>query len=548
MNMILMMTPEGEEVDVKPENFDAAISKGLEPALEYVTPEGETVIVRKRNFDAAEKSGLVMKPIYEAQKQPIGSPGKLASFAAGAAQWTPLGPFREEISGAIEEPKGALQALGKLIGLSTGGKDLKDYEAAKQRYKDVEEAAFREEPGMYSLGGVTGALSPAGVGGLASKAIPSLAKAPSLAKGIAAGAGAGAVGGAGEAEGSGSDIVREALIGAGAGGAFGAMTPAIGRGIKGLGSALGGQAARSAYSSTGALKSDINKLYRRTPEEIGEELLKDDIIRLGTSRGSTKIPQRIEQKLTEFGGRQSDLLSQLEKQRPESFETQRVVEALEAKADEYARMPAKDNQRFAERLREEADIIRELYSGPEGLKTISLPEALEAKRSFDAASRFKTPLTEAQSAQASREARSQITSELDRAVEQLAGEKARKAYATERRGASLLQDAMAAANEQAKRDQANLGIGLRESIFGSMGGGIGGATGGVPGGVVGATIGIGLSKLMKEYGSSTTAVMLDRAKKILQRDGFQAGAQSLGALYGGETAADLINAILDNPE
>jgi len=76
MNKILMMTPEGEEVDVDQKNFDAAIAKGLEPALEYVTPDGETVVVRKKNFDAAEKQGLVMKPLYEARKAPMPSLGK----------------------------------------------------------------------------------------------------------------------------------------------------------------------------------------------------------------------------------------------------------------------------------------------------------------------------------------------------------------------------------------------------------------------------------------------------------------------------------------
>jgi hypothetical protein len=545
MNMILMLTPEGEEVEVAEKNFEAALKQNLEPALEYVTPQGETVVVRKKNFDAAEKQGLVMKPLYEAKKAPMESPGALASGAAGFAQWSPLGAFREEIAGAIKEPKGALQAIGELFGADySQSPELKKYREAKQQYKDIEQAAWEKEPAAYSIGGVAGALSPVGIGSAA-------AKAPTALQAARGGAIAGGASGVGEAEGDLAELAKAAAIGAGAGGALGAASPAISRGLQSASEAARGQAGRSAYAATGALKSDINRLYERTPEEIGQELLNQDIIRLGTARGSRDIQERIRSKLKEFGGKQKNLLEALDEAQPDAFDTQRLIDALEEQVIEARQLPGAGNQALAERLQREADVLRQVYGGFDELgevippRDLSLTEALELKKAFDKAGKYQSPMSQADAVAAAREARKLANRQIDETVEQVGGPKISKAYQAERRSASLLQDAKRAAEEQAKRDQANLTIGLRDIIAASPGATVGGLAAGTAGGVLGGVATVGLSKLMKTYGSSTTAKMMQTASDVFKKQGFKNGMAVLTSLYGAEAASDIAMAFME---
>lgn len=557
VNKILMLTPEGEEVLVDQKNFDAALEQKLEPALEYVTPQGETVVVRRKNFDAAEKQGLVMKPLYEAKKAPVEPIGKTAAAAYGLSQWSPIGPFREEISGAIESPKGAAQAVGELFGADySQSPELQKYRKAKERYKMLEEAAYEQEPEAYVAGGGLGLLSGIGVGA------GGLGAAPSVARAAGIGAGYGAASGVGEAEGDILDVAKGGAIGAATGGATGAAAPFIGRKLQDLAQAAKSQAGRSAYAATGALKSDINKLYNRTPEEIGQQLLESDVVRLGTRRGSPVIGERIGGKLKEFGKGQKQLLSELEEVAPEQFETQKLIDALEAKADEASKLPGAGNQAYAQSLRKEADIMRQVYGGVDELgepippRNISLPESLELKKAFDKAGRFQTPMSQADAVAAAREARKLANTQIDETVGAIASPEVAQAYRAQRRSASLLQDAKKAAEEQAKREQANLTIGLREALGAGPGATIGGLAGAAGGGLAGGAVGgiaggaasIGLSKLMKAYGPSTTAKMMQTASELFAKEGFQRGVQSLSTLYGGEAASDLAMAILENAQ
>lgn len=557
VNKILMLTPEGEEVLVDQKNFDAALEQKLEPALEYVTPQGETVVVRRKNFDAAEKQGLVMKPLYEAKKAPVEPIGKTAAAAYGLSQWSPIGPFREEISGAIESPKGAAQAVGELFGADySQSPELQKYRKAKERYKMLEEAAYEQEPEAYVAGGGLGLLSGIGVGA------GGLGAAPSVARAAGVGAGYGAASGVGEAEGDLLDVAKGGAIGAATGGATGAAAPFIGRKLQDLAQAAKGQAGRSAYAATGALKSDINKLYNRTPEEIGQQLLESDVVRLGTRRGSPVIGERIGEKLKEFGKGQKQLLSELEEAAPNQFETQKLIDALEAKAAEASKLPGAGNQSYAQSLQKEADIMRQVYGGVDELgeaippRNLSLPESLELKKAFDKAGRFQTPMSQADAVAAAREARKLANTQIDETVGAIASPEVAQAYRAQRRSASLLQDAKKAAEEQAKREQANLSIGLREALSagpgatvgGLAGGAAGGLTGGAIGGLAGGAAAVGLSKLMKAYGPSTTAKMMQTASELFAKEGFQRGVQSLSTLYGGEAASDLAMAILENAQ
>lgn len=555
VNKILMLTPEGEEVLVDQKNFDAAIERKLEPALEYVTPQGETVVVRRKNFDAAEKQGLVMKPLYEAKKAPMEPVGPMAAAAYGLSKFSPVGPFREEISGAIQSPKGAAQAAAELLGADyRSSPELQKYRKAKERYKMLEEAAAEQEPVAYGAGVSAGILSGIGLGA------GGLGAAPSVARAAGVGAGYGAVSGAGEAEGSLSDVALGAGLGAATGGATGAAAPFIGRKIQDLSAAARGQAGRSAYAATGALKSDINKLYNRTPEEIGQELLDSDIVRLGTRRGSPVIGERIEGKLKEFGKGQKQLLSELEDVSPNQFETQKLIDALESRVAETRKLPGAGNQALADRLQKEADVLRQVYGGVDELgeaippQNISLPASLDLKRAFDKAAKYQSPMSQADAVAAAREARKLANQQIDETVAAVGGPEVSQAYRAQRRSASLLQDAKRAAEEQAKRDQANLSIGLREALSAGPGATIGGLAGASAGGLAGGAVGglaggaaaVGLSKLMKAYGPSTTAKMMQKASELFAKEGFQRGVQSLTTIYGAEAAGDLAMAFVEN--
>jgi len=181
------------------------------------------------------------------------------------------------------------------------------------------------------------------------------------------------------------NYLKAGAIGGGAGAAMGLAGPAISRGLQSGSGAAREQAARSAYAATGAMKSDINKLYQRTPEEIGQQLLDSDIIRLGTAKGSKKIPERIQSKLKEFGEGQKQLLSGLDETSSNQFDTQRLIDALSQKADEARKLPGAGNQALADRIQKEADILSEIYGGVDELgevippRNISLVDALKAK-------------------------------------------------------------------------------------------------------------------------------------------------------------------------
>jgi len=540
---ILMITPEGEKVKVDSKNFDVAVQRKLEPALEYVTPQGETVLVRKKNFAAAEKKGLVMKPLYEAKQTPMESPGKVASFAAGAAQWSPLGAFREEISAATQEPMGAARAVGQLFGI--GSKEdpkLQAYQKAKQQYKDVEDAAWEQEPVSYSAGGLLSALGLGGAG--------AASKAPTLAKTALTGAGYGAASGVGEAEGDIGDLAKSGAIGGVAGGALGAGASGLQALLAKGAEPLSRQASRSAYSATGALKSDINKLYNNTPEQVGRELLDQKIVRPFTARGSEAINDRIGQSLGRFGDEQTALINRLDEMAPDSFDTKKLVEALFARSREQSKLPGVGNQALADRLQKEADVLKQVYGGVDELgealdpRQLSMAEALDLKRAYDKSGKFQSPMSQADAVEAAREARSLARNQIDDTVSRIAGPEVMAGYKQSREGASKLMSAKDAVDQSLKRDQAK-SLGLRESIFGSVGATIGSATGGPVGAGLGAIAGAAASKLSKKYSDAVAATMLDRASKILKSEGFDAGMKTLVTIYGQDAARDIGEAIVE---
>jgi hypothetical protein len=541
---ILMVTPDGETVTVDPKNFDAAIAKKLEPALEYVTPDGETVLVRKKNFDSAEKKGLVMKPLYEAKQTPMENPGKLAAGAAGFAQWTPLGSFREELSAGLQQPEGAVRAIGQLFGKgSKTNPKLKAYQDAKQQYKDIENAAWEQEPEAYSVGGIMSALSSGG----AAKA----GQIPSAARTLGASAGLGAASGIGEQEGDLKELLKAGTIGGASGLGLGAGAVGIQRMLSKSANPMASQAAKSAYSVTGGLKSDINKLYDNTPEQIGRELLDKDIVKFFTERGGDAIENRLQKPIENFSQEQSALLNSLDENYPDSFETRKLIEDLLSKSKEQYGKPGAGNRALGKDIRKEASIMQDLYEGFDEFgnrieaPNMSLQEALQLKRAFDTSGKYQSPMSEMSKVAASREARSLARNQIDETVSNVAGKEVADTYRKSRESTSKLLSARDAIKEAQKRDQANLGIGLREGISGTTGATVGAAIGGPVGAITGAASGVILSKLSKKYGDAMAAVMLDRASKVFASQGFEKGMRTLIPIYGQEAAREIGNAIAE---
>jgi len=138
-----------------------------------------------------------------------------------------------------------------------------------------------------------------------------------------------------------------------------------------------------------------------------------------------------------------------------------------------------------------------------------------------------------------------LNKQIDDTIESISGPEVAGKYKVDRRSASLLKDAVKAADEQAKRDQSNRTFGLLDMIAGGAGA-TAGAISGPFEAVTGFLAATAISKLMKEYGSSTTAKMMQTAADIMQKEGFEAGIQSLSALYGADTASSLANALVES--
>jgi len=320
------------------------------------------------------------------------------------------------------------------------------------------------------------------------------------------------------------------------GGVFGFAGGKAAQALKPTAEAAKSQAARSAYRTTGGLKSDINKLYNMTPEDVGNELLDRGLIKLGTKRGSTKLADDIGEELSKFRSGQDKLISGLDEVKPKSFDVGKIVQKLEAQADEFANMGGAGNRSYANALRKEAEILTET-----GKKNISLAEALKLKRAFDQGGKFQSPLSEASAVEAARAARSTIKKEIDDTVSSIAGPQVTKAYEQTRQGASRLMSAKDALGQAEKRDIANKTFGLTDLLAGGGGAVIGAASGG--GGAVGLAAGVAANKLISNYGASTTAVMLKKASDILAKEGLAAGTRKLSAMYGADMAGTITEAL-----
>jgi len=468
----------------------------------------------------------------EAQETATPKTSPLEAGVMGAAQGASLG-FVDELAGGLE-------ALGSKVGLRGLGGSLSDirletpeedalsfadvYKQGRDLRRGEYERAAQENPASFTGGKILGGIA-SGV------AVPSAATA-NLARAASIGAGIGAATGFGESQGETSNQILDTLRGATVGGGLGAAGAAITKAMTPAAKAAQEQAARSAYRVTGGLKSDINKLYNQTPEEIGQELLDRGLITLGTKRGSRELSEKILEDLGRFRTGQDKLMSTLDEGAPNAFDVTKVIAKIRKSADEYRNMAGSGNQSYAKALDDEADILSNLYKEN---PNISLSDALALKRNFDQGGKFQSPLSEAFKVEASRTARSAVNREIDDIISKIVNPDVAAAYNQSRQGASRLLSAKSALDQAQMREQANKTFGLTDLLSGGAGATIGSVAGG-PAALAGIAGGIAANKAVSNYGASTTALGLQKAAQVLGNKGNQQALSKYSATLGGQLA------------
>lgn len=480
--------------------------------------------------------------ITDAPEQIPAAASAIQGAAAGASA-----DFLDEIAGGLE-------AAGSTVGLRGLGGSFKDlrletdeedkqslsdiYAQARDAKRQALKESAKQNPVAFGGGKLTGGVAL----GLATPINPATVKGAT-----ALGAGTGAVQAVGASESQSKlEMIKEALEGGALGGLFGAGAGGVAKALKPASKVAGDQASRSAYRTTGGLKTDINKLYNMTPDDVGRELLDRKLIKVGTRRGSEKLAERVQKEIADFSSGQEKLIKGLDKVKPKSFDVSKAVQGIRAQADEFASMAGSGNQAYAKALTKEADIITENYL-KKGKRFIDLDEALSLKRAFDQGGKFQSPLSEASSVEAARSARGLLKRQIDDTVETIAGPQVSQAYEQTRQGASRLLSAKNALEQAKARDTANKTFGLTDMLGGAAGATAGAVAGG-PAAVAGLAAGVATNKLISNFGASTTAVMLDKASKMLASEGLEQATRKLGAIYGADVANEILSATRENAD
>lgn len=442
--------------------------------------------------------------------------------------------------GFVDELAGGLEALGSKVGLRGVGGGFADirretpeedalsfsdvYKQGRDSRRATYEQSRLDNPATFNTAKIGG--------GIASGIAAPVGRVTSLAKGAGVGAGMGALTGFGESQGDLEEQGMDALRAGGLGGALGAAGAGLSKLMTPAASAAKDQAARSAYSVTGGLKSDINKLYNQTPGEVGQELLDRGLITLGTKRGSRELSEKIMQDLGKFRTGQDKFLQTIDEAAPNSFDVSKVIGKIRKTAGEYGNMGGSGNQSFAQSLNNEADILSELYKNN---PKMSLQDALILKRNFDQGGKFQSPLSEVAKVEAARASRKTINREIDDVISELVNPQVSSAYNQTRQGASRLMSAKSALEQAQMREQANKTLGLTDLLSGGAGAAAGAVVGG-PVAIAGIATGIAANKALTNYGSSTAALGLQGASRVLGNTANQQTIARSGGLFGGQIA------------
>ena len=308
----------------------------------------------------APKNGFISDAdMDKLTSKPTSKTTGLESFARGAAQGALLG-YPDELTGGFLALKDV--ATDDKVGL----KDLferygKHRDESRKEYDEAAEA----NPVKSGAGNL--------FGGLATLAIPGLgiAKGASLAKVAAAGARSGAVSGFGSAEGDAKTQAMSTLAGGALGGATAGAIGKIGEKVgKGLASSTRAGAERAAYRATGGIKSDINKIYGNTPEQVGRNMLDEGVIPWFGKRGGQEIEESIRKRVGELSAKQDEFLSRLDTEQASGVPFE-AIEAKMLREIQSARTGVgKANRGYADAIESELQILREKFKPSRATETV----------------------------------------------------------------------------------------------------------------------------------------------------------------------------------
>lgn len=546
---ILMLKQDNSPVQVDEEHFQNALDSQLEPAFQMRTPDGKDVFVRKSHYQDAVKSGLKMSVAADAEKEagqrykeevkktPV-SP--IESAARGAANASTFG-FADEIQAAAKNPMGAAKSLGGLVGKDTSvDPDVQKYLRARNDYRTADDASYEQNPWSQRAGNVAAMLpAMAATGGAAT--VGQGAK-MGAAQGALAGLGGGsdAEGQADLAKGNVGQTLKQLGLGAAIGGGAGALGQRMENAAP---AATKDLAEKMAYRSTGGLKSDINKIYGGTPNDVGRVLLDEGVVTAGAKRGGDAIKEKAQAALGKYSNLQDEFLSGLDATGKEGVQVSDVVKKIQSRIDELQSKPGMDNKRAAKAMQSELDD----FVGTVGdKKDLGFQEALDVKRAYDKGGKFQNR-TEAANVEAARTARKAVKDSIDEAAGRATDTESLNSYKADRMKSKNLMDAMNAIEQSQGRDTANKTLGLTDwSLLG------GGAAGTMmshnPIAAVGTAAALGAKKIGEKYGASTSAVLLDEANKVIQKYGVDAGRQRLNQAVGPRLAEEIIQQLTSSSQ
>lgn len=536
----LMLDKNNKPYFVEEKDIDAAINEGgLEPSFDMTTPEGQKTYVRKKDYQAAIKSGLrhshelvAEREADERYKAGLKNTqvNPLESAARGFSNATTAG-FADEIQAAAKNPKGALKSLGGVVGMDmTGDQDVRGYQRARDDYRAADDESYNQNPVSHVVGNVAGL-----VGGAGASSVPQ-----TIAGAAKLGAGQGAVQGLGgsQADLAKGNVGRSAIdtaVGAGVGAGAGSLGQYLSNwAAKG---GAGGLAEEFAYKAAGGQKADINKLYNKDPRQVGRTLLDEGAVKFGDRSSGDTMKGRVQSVIDKYSQKESDLLNSIDGTVNYSDVRGRVLGDIgESMGDAGV-----GNQKYAGALRSELDALDSNYAPyaiDDVLQTADLTpqQLLKMKSDYNKSGRFHSS-TEAAPVEAARGMRRNVSNTLDDFVAQKTDDATSAGYKADRMKESDMYDALSSIEQGQQRRQANKMFGITDAMIGS--GGVGASLAN-PAAIPAAVAIVGAKKLGENFGSSSSAVMLNEANKLIQRFGLGEGMKRLSNAVGPRLAEQLI--------
>lgn len=519
-----------------------------------------------------ELSPQDISSFINAEQQGVSPVGVIEAIIRGKVAGLPISSLADEIYAMSQSPKGAWQAVKKMMDAEYSPEALAPYEAAKKAYEARQEQAFEEQPlayGTSALGAFAGGLA---TGGLGPKALTTM------------GAAFGGLEALGRAEGDIAEVAGETIGGAG----LGALLSRLGIGAAKkqdvAGRALDRAASEKAYRVTGGMTGEIRSgPLKQTTEDIGRELRDRGYIGWFTGRGSPKLREKIQKDITQFKKvTEPEALAAIKK----PISTKAIVDKLQQKKLEAGGYAADlDKEAIYKRLiddflqargRTKIDKVTKEIPGeipigfrPPGeevapktmtqlvkkraLIPMAPKQALQEKIKFQKQSGWqgnKYTIPKA-ALEVKRDTAQIIKDAIDEAIAETSPAMS-TAYKAEREAVSRLTAAKKAIQQAEVREKANRSISLTDYLAaqaltgtaGAAGGYLsGGGPGAVLGGVAGVAGGMAANKLVRTFGDAWATKTLSGASQLLQSRGLQNGTRAIMSVYGQETGQDILNAL-----